>query len=566
MKLKNSFFYTIREDVKNEESTSGNLLVRGGMIKKESAGTYMFMPLGLKVLRNIEAIIRDEMEKTGALEVLMPSLIHADVYEKSGRNKAFGNSVFRLQDRFKKPYVLGPTHEELFTIAAKQKVKSYKDLPFNIFQFQNKFRDEPRPRYGLIRVREFIMKDAYSFDLDLDGLEKSYQKMFQAYKNIFDRLGFNYKIVTSDTGIMGGLLSEEFQAITDIGEDKLAFCKTCDFASNIDIAKVIPKAADQLEMAKLELVHTPSCKTVKDVSDLLKVESDCLAKTMIYKVDEELVACIISGDREANETKILKLLGGSTIELPEKEEINKKVNTSVGFSGPIGLKLKIILDQGLLDKKNLVTGANKDDYHYINANVERDFKYDLIGDITNIKEGDTCPKCGKVISFTKGIEVGNTFKLGTKYAEALGLEYLDQENKLKPVVMGSYGIGLGRTLASFVEQNNDENGMIWPLSIAPYKVAIVQINMKDEDQTKLSADIYDKLIKENIEVVYDNRDERPGVKFKDMDLIGIPIRITVGKKASENIVEFKKRINKELTELNVADVLAEVRLAIKTGD
>jgi len=555
MRISKSFFYTLREDVKNEETTSGKLLVKSGMIKKEGAGIYMFMPLGLKVIHKLENIIREEMNNAGATEVLMPSLIHQDIYEKSGRNKAFGSSVFKLNDRFAKPYILGPTHEELFTIAAMQKVRSYKDLPFNIYQFQNKFRDEPRPRYGLIRVREFIMKDAYSFDTDLDGLDISYNKMIKAYKNVCDRLNIDYRIVTADTGVMGGLLSEEFQAVTEIGEDILVMCDKCDYASNIEVAKVDLDRKDNEEEKPIELVHTPNLKTVEDVANTLNTTKDKLIKTMIFKAGEELIACLIPGDREANEVKIAKLLDVPELEKPDYE--NEDI--TFGFVGPKDLDIKIIIDNSLLNSKNMVIGANKVDHHYINANINRDFTYDISGDITNVKEGDICPKCGGTIHFKKGIEIANPFKLGTKYSEAMGLNYLDQNNELKPVVMGSYGIGIGRTIASIIEQNNDEAGIIWPEEIAPYKVVLVQINMQDEIQTNFANKVYETLKNKNIEVIFDDRDERPGVKFADAELIGIPYKIVVGRDAETEKLEFGKRLSKETETIALEEVLNKLR-------
>lgn len=563
MKLKNSFFYTVREDIKNEDSTSGNLLVRSGMIKKGSTGTYMYMPLGLKVLKNIEKVVREEMEAAGSQEMLMPSLIHQEVYEESGRNETFGSSIFRLNDRFGKPYILGPTHEEMFAIAGKMNVKSYKDLPFNLFQFQNKFRDEPRPRYGLIRVREFIMKDAYSYDLDLEGLDVSYNKMFKAYQNIFDRFELDYKIVKADTGAMGGLLSEEFQAVTEIGEDTLVLCDKCDYASNIEVSECIQQEREtNEEKMPLELIETPHLKTIEELSDSLNLDASRFIKTMVYKVDDELVACLVPGNREVNETKVLKLLGGNEIELPTNEEIVNCTNGIVGFIGPINLGIRIIADKAVLKMTNAIIGANQKDYHYKNANVDIDFTYDDEADITNIQEGDVCPKCGGIVFFKKGIEVGNTFKLGTKYSEALGLQYQDQNNKFHPVVMGSYGIGIGRTMAAIVEQMHDDSGLVWPISIAPYKVYIVLINEKDEVQSELANKLYDEFNKENIDVILDNRKERAGVKFKDADLIGVPIRITVGKKASENLVEFKLRTNDELEEIESDECLDKVKAII----
>lgn len=559
MKLKNSFFYTLRQDMSDEDSVSSNLLVRSGMIKKGSTGTYMFMPLGLRVLRKIEAIVREEMEDAGSSEVLMPSLIHQEVYEQSGRNEIFGNSIFRLRDRFGRPYILGPTHEELFALAGKMKVKSYKDLPFNLFQFQNKFRDEPRPRFGLIRVREFIMKDAYSFDCDLEGLDESYKKMFNAYINIFDRLEMDYKIVKADTGAMGGLLSEEFQAIADIGEDILVLCDDCDYASNYEISECITNKEYNEQEEDIELIHTPNVKSIKDLTEFLNTDADSFVKTLVYKVDGEFVACMVPGDRDANEAKIMKLLGANTIELPEPHEVEQTVNTIVGFTGPIDLNVKLVVDKQVVNRKNVIVGANKADYHYKNVSITRDVKYKISGDISTTKEGDVCPNCGGKIVLKKGIEVGNTFKLGTKYSEALKLEYLDNENKLHPVVMGSYGIGLGRSMAAIVEQKHDDNGIVWPMSIAPYHVYIVVIKNKDEVQMELANSIYDNLRKNNIDVIMDDRADRPGVKFKDSELIGIPIRITVGKKAGENIVEFKERTDNKASDMSADDVLAKVQ-------
>ena len=551
MKLKGSFFYTLREDAKDEESKSGNLLVRSGMIKKVGAGIYMYLPLGLKVLENIKKIVKEEMDKAGAQELLMPSLIPSEYYEACGRVELLGSSMFKLDDRFQKHYALGPTHEELFTIAAKNLVKSYKDLPFTIYQMADKFRDEPRPRYGLIRVREFIMKDAYSFDKDEDGLDASYKKMRMAYNNIFDRLGIQYKVVKADTGVMGGSLSEEYQAVTDIGEDVLVLCDKCDYASNLEVAELISKEVKE-DAQELKLVETKNYKTIEEVSKYLNIDSKKTVKALLMNVDGELVVFFIRGDREFNETKACKLLGCKEINFASDVLIATS-NAVPGYTGPINLNAKKVIDREILNMSNFCCGANKEGYHYINANA-KDFEYDLVGDISNVIEGDICPKCGGKLYFKKGIEVGNIFKLGTKYSSKLDLTYLDENNTLKPVVMGCYGIGIGRILASIVEQNNDEFGMILPSSIAPYKVCIVIIDTKDDLQVKASEELYQNLTNKGIEVLLDNRDERPGVKFKDMDLIGIPLRITVGKKISDGIVEVKKRCEKDYTEINVNDI------------
>lgn len=557
MKLKNSYFYTLRENAKDEDSTSGNLLVRSGMIKKVSSGIYMYLPLGLKVLDNIKKIIKEEMDKTGATELLMPSLIPEDIYDVCGRNQALGSSMFHLKDRYNKPYVLGPTHEELFTIAAKSMVRSYKDLPFTIYQDAPKYRDEARPRFGLIRVREFFMKDAYSFDKDEEGLSVSYQKMYDAYKNIFDRIGLNYAIVRADTGVMGGSLSEEFQAITDIGEDVLVLCDKCDYASNMEIAT--HKIENKEETKKdLELVATPNVKTIDEVCNYLNLDVTKSVKALLMNINDELVAFFIRGDRELNETKVTKLLNCEEV-LFASDELISKSNAVPGYTGPINLNgAKIIIDEEVKTMTNFVVGANKEGYHYINANLS-DFNYDLCADIVNVKENDICPNCGGKLYFKKGIEVGNTFKLGTKYSEKFGLTYLDENNKSNPVVMGCYGIGPGRILASLVEQNNDEKGIIFPLSVAPFKVCIAALNTKDETCMEIANKLYDELNNAGIDTLLDDRDERPGIKFNDLDLLGIPIRITLGKKLSENKVEFKLRKETESIDLDLNDVVNHIK-------
>lgn len=541
MRLKNSFFYTIREDSKDEESRSGNLLVRAGMIKKSSAGFYMTMPMGQRVIRKIEDIIRDEMNKAGAQELTMPTVIPEEVYENSGRREAFGSNMFALRDRNDKRYVLGPTHEELFAMAGMMDGSSYKDFPYNLYQIQNKFRDETRPRYGLIRTREFTMKDAYSYDVDLAGLDVSYQKMFDAYCNIFDRMHLNYKIVQADTGAMGGLLSEEFQAITDIGEDTVVLCDSCDLASNLEITPVVIQGgpSDEAELA-YEMVETPNAKTIEEVAAFFNQPVTSFVKTLIYNVDGELYAFLMKGDRELNETKVLKLLGANEMELATFDEVEQATHAKVGFAGPIGLEIKVVMDNEVANMKNFITGANKTDHHYKNVNT-KDFDVYKQADIVSVHEGDVCPNCGGKLNFARGIEVGNTFKLGTKYAESMNFNYLDKEQKLHPVVMGSYGIGVQRCMAAIVEQFNDENGIVWPMSVAPYQVEIIIVNLKDEAQVKLADALYEDLQAQGVEVLYDDRDERVGVKFKDNELIGIPLRITVGKKAGEGIVEFKTR-------------------------
>ena len=561
MKLSNSYFYTLRENVKDEDSTSGNLLARAGMIKKSSAGVYMIMPLGMKVLHKIETIIREEMDNTGAQELLMPSLILEEVYENSGRREAFGSNMFALKDRFQKNYVLGPTHEELFTMAAMMKGRSYKDFPYTLYQIQTKYRDETRPRFGLIRVREFIMKDSYSFDTDLDGLHVSYMKMFNAYKKIFDRMDLNYKIVKADTGAMGGLLSEEFQALCEIGEDVVVNCEHCDFSSNLEITEVIDQSVPSTEPYQdIELVASPNAKTIEEVAAFFGCQADQFVKTLIYRVDGKLYAFLLKGNRELNETKALKLLKANEIELASFEDVETVTKAKVGFAGPIGLSIPVIMDQEIVNMRNFITGANQSDHHLKNVNI-KDFEVYKTADIASVKEGDICPVCGKPLVFTKGIEVGNTFKLGTKYAKSLGLEYLDADNKLQPVVMGSYGIGCERCMAAIVEQHNDEHGIIWPKSVAPFDLGIVVANIKDETQVKLAEKLYNQLKQQGYDVLLDDRKERPGVKFKDMELIGLPIRITVGKRSGEGIIEVRERTADENQEMSVEELYAYLKQA-----
>ena len=557
MKLKNSYFYTLREDQRDEDSISGNLLVKAGFIKKTSAGVYMMLPLGLRVQNKLENIIRRNMNETGAQEVKMPALISSEYYENSGRLSGFGPSIYKLKDRNNHDFVLGPTHEELFALAASSKIRSYKDMPFNIYQFQTKYRDEPRARFGLIRVKEFVMKDAYSFDENEEGLNVSYKKMFDAYKKSFDEIGLDYRIVKADTGIMGGLLSEEFQAISPIGEDNIVYCDNCDYSSNVEVADLVLNTANNEEKKKLELVETPNVETIEDVCKFLNTNIENSVKAMLMSVDGKLVVFFIRGNRELNETKVLKALGASELGFAD-DELIKTSNAVPGYTGPISLNATYYVDKEVLTMKNFVCGANKHSYHYINANTT-DFNTDNVGDFVNVKDGDVCPKCGKPLRFTKGIEVGNTFKLGTKYSKAMNLTYLTKENKEDLVWMGSYGIGLGRTMAAIVEQSHDDKGIIWPENVAPYKVIILIMSTKDEVQIKLANDIYDKLNSLGIECILDDRDERPGVKFNDSELIGIPYRVVVGKDAKDGVVELKKRTDETPTKVTIDEIINKLK-------
>ena len=561
MKLSENYFYTLREDAKDEESVSGNLLVKSGMFKKVGNGIYMKLPLGNKVWENVKAIVRKYMNEAGAQEVTMPMLLPVEEFKKSGRYELFGPSIFKLNDRYNRPYVLGPTHEEFFAVAAMMKSKSYKDLPYTLYQIGNKYRDEVRPRLGLIRTRELTMKDAYSFDKDLESCDKSYKKQFDAYNKIFKEIGINYAVVRADTGIMGGLLSEEFQAITDVGEDIVVLCDKCDYASNIEVSECLDtQIENNQEKKQKEKIHTPNIGKIEDLEKYLGESADNFVKTLIYKAEDKFYACLVKGNKEINEVKLQKLLKVSKeVTLAEAEDVIRITGAKVGFAGPIGINIPIIMDNEIKYMKNFVVGANETDYHYKNVNIE-DFNAEIIADIKNVQEGDTCPKCKEGhLYFKKGIEIGNTFKLGNKYSKCLGLNYLDENNELKPIEMGSYGIGIERIIAAVVEQNHDDKGIIWPMNIAPYKVAIVLISDKDEKQKKVANELYETLTKLGIDTILDDRKERAGVKFNDMDLIGIPIRITVGKKVEENKIEIKERKQEESEIIEISEAIERIK-------
>lgn len=555
MKLSNSYFFTKKENSKNEESNSANLLIRAGMIKKVGSGIFCFLPLGLRVFRKIENIIREEMNEIGSLELTIPALLPEEYYVNSGRRDVFGEDMFSLDDRSGRKYVLGPTHEELFVEVCREVIKSYKDMPISLYQITNKYRDEARSRYGLIRTREFVMKDAYSFDKDISGLDKSYSLMFNAYKKIFDRIGLNYTIVEASSGAMGGLLSEEFQAITDIGEDILVLCDKCGLSTNLEICECRNTliTSDEKKLEK-EIFYTPNCGKIEDISEKYKINPQDMCKTMIYKIDNNFYGFVIRGDREINENKISRLFNTKNVELASFLEDKEVTGAEVGFAGPIGLDIPIIIDYEVLNMKNFLVGANKTDYHYKNVNLE-DFNYLKVADIRNISMEDVCPKCGAKLTFKHGIEVGNTFKLGTKYSEAMNLYYADHDNNMQPVVMGCYGIGIARIMAAIVEQNYDEDGIIFPKEIAPFDVAIIVVDIKDEKQMLLANKIYDFYQKKKIDILLDDRNIRVGIKFKDIDLIGIPKRIVVGKKSDQNIVEIKLRNSKNNQEINIDDLL-----------
>lgn len=542
MKMSKLFYTAQKETPAEAEIPSHQLMIRAGLIRKVSSGIYSFLPLGMKALQNVERIIREEMNEKGAQEILMPALLPAELYKKTGRWDKYGKEMFKLEDRNGKEYGLGPTHEEFFTDLIKSEIKSYKKLPVNLYQIQHKYRDEMRPRFGLMRTREFIMKDAYSFDKDAAGLDESYEKMRIAYNNIFTRCGLDYLVVEADSGAIGGSNSQEFMAKSEYGEDNIAFCKKCGYSANIEKAECICDEIQNDEEKAIEEIYTPNVGTISDLEKFEGIQPEKMTKTIIYVIDEKPVIAMVRGNREINEVKLLNLVGGDEIALASNELVEEITGAKVGFAGPINLKkqIPIYVDNEILTMKNFLVGANKSDYHFINVNV-KDFEYTKTADLRNIEKGDKCPKCKNEIDIIKGIEIGHIFKLETAYSETLECTYIDENGKDVNMLMGCYGIGVTRVLSAIIEQNRDEKGIIWPIEIAPYKVSIVPISIDNEIQKELAEEIYQKLTKAGIEVMLDDRKERPGVKFNDTELLGIPYRITVGREAQNGIIELCER-------------------------
>lgn len=559
MRMSNMYMPTLREVPSEAEIPSHQLLLRAGMIRKLVSGIYSYLPLGYRVIRKIEQIVREEMDDSGAQELLMSAIQPRELWEATGRWANFGPEMFRLQDRNNREFCLGPTHEEYFTNLIKDEVKSYKQLPLNLYQIQTKYRDEKRPRFGLMRCREFIMKDAYSFDVDEAGMEAAYENMWKAYERVFDRLELNYRVVQGDTGAMGGSVSHEFMAMSNVGESLIAYCSDCDYAATDEKALVVYNVEDkdQEELEK-EKVSTPDVTTIEALTEFLGVEPNKFLKSLVFVVDDKPLIALIPGDRELNETKLCNYLGiGShDIEMADESVIIDITGGNKGFTGPVDLKkeVRIIVDKRVTEMKNLVVGGNETDYHIKNANYGRDFNGEVVEDLLLVKEDDICPECGSNLKMDRGIEVGNIFQLGTKYSDALSANFLDENGKEKPFVMGCYGIGVSRSMAAVVERFHDEDGIRWPLSVAPYEVIVTVVNIKDEDQINLGEKLYSELKSSGIETLIDDRKERAGVKFKDRDLIGIPVRITVGKRASEDIVEYSVRGEEEKKELNIEEL------------
>lgn len=559
MKLSKMLISTLREVPGEAEIVSHKLMLRAGMIRKSATGIYTFMPNGVRVLKNVENIVREEMDKAGAQEFLASALIPADLWQESGRWDAFGPEMFRVKDRNGRDFCLGPTHEEIFTDLARNEIKSYKQLPLNLYQIQTKYRDERRPRFGVMRSREFIMKDAYSFDKDNGGLDISYMKMYEAYNKIFTRCDLEFSAVEADSGAMGGSGSAEFMVKSDIGEDEIAFCTSCNYAANTEKATSKLEDVEQEVERELKKIETPNVRTIEELVAFFNTSNKKFAKTLIYKADDKIVGVMIRGDRNLNETKLSNALGGvMELEMADAEAVLKATSAEIGFAGPIGLKVDILfIDEEVTKMNNFIVGANDTGYHYEGVNYGRDFK-GIVGDYKVVAEGDLCPKCGSPISIRRGVEVGHIFKLGTKYSQSMGANYLDENGKSVPLVMGCYGIGINRTVAAIIEQHHDENGIIWPIAVAPYKVIVMPANAKNGEQMDVAEKIYEDLKSRGIDVILDDRNERVGVKFKDSDLIGIPIRITVGKKVVENTVEFKLRKNQDVEEIKIEEVVSRI--------
>ena len=561
MKWSQTFIPTLKETPSDAEVESHKLMIRSGMIRKLSAGIYSYLPLGTKILNKVVTIIREEMNKSGAIELSLPALQPLTLLELSGRIDAFGDDLLSMKDRHKKDIALSPTHEEVITDLVKNEVSSYKQLPLILYQIQTKFRDEARPRFGVLRSKEFLMKDAYSFDIDFEKLNDSYQKMNDTYYRIFERCKLDFLAVEADTGAMGGDVSHEFMVPNENGEDVIVKCKGCDYSANREKAEPSPLKSDEgITPGELKEVSTPNMTTIKEVSEFLGIEPNKMVKTLIYTFDGKSVAILVRGDHDVNEAKLSKVLSSDEIALANEETVVELTKAPVGFAGPIGLKTQIIADQAVTVLKNCVVGGNKADTHIINANPDKDFKIDRSADIRFVTETDRCPKCKSEIDVSNGIELGHVFKLGTRYSDSLGAKFLDKNGKERPIIMGSYGIGVNRILAATIEKSHDSNGIIWPLPLAPYEVLVVPINFKDEIIMNTATKIYDELCEAGVDTLLDDRDQRPGFKFKDADLIGIPIRITVGKRLKETgELEIKLRSKDEVYYATPENILDEIR-------
>jgi len=556
----------MKEDPTEAEVVSHRLMLRAGMIRKLAAGIYTYLPLGNRVFRKVADIVRQEMDAAGALEILMPSIQPAELWRESGRWDYYGSELLRIKDRHDRDFCYGPTHEEVVTDLVRREVKSYRQLPMNLYQIQTKFRDEIRPRFGLMRGREFIMKDAYSFHKDETQAEKEYWNMYETYKRIFTRCGLDFRAVEADTGNIGGSFSHEFMVLAETGEDSIASCGSCEYAANVEKARAgAPGEPDPFDELEMEKVQTPEKRTVEEVTRFLKVNARRLVKTLIYLADGEPVAALVRGDHELNEIKLKNVLDANEVALADKDTVEKVTEAPSGFAGPVGLRgMRVIADGSVKPMKNFVVGANEQDAHYVNVNHGRDFAVDRFEDIRNVVKGDPCPKCSSGgLEIHRGIEVGHIFMLGTKYSEALGCTYLDEDGSEKPMVMGCYGIGVTRTAAAAIEQNHDEYGIKWPAPLTPYDVLVLPLNVNSEPVMKAAQKVYESLIGAGADTLMDDRDERAGFKFKDADLIGIPVRVVIGDKGlKEGVVEIKDRRTGEVNRVAVDDAAGAAMEAV----
>jgi len=558
---------TLKESPSEAEVVSHQLLLRAGFIRKLTSGVYSYLPLGLAVIRKIEAIVREEMNRAGAQEILMPMVQPADLWAESGRLQKYGPELLRFTDRHHRESCLGPTHEEVVTDIVRKNVHSYRQLPLNLYQIQTKFRDEIRPRFGLMRGREFIMKDGYSFDVDETGAQKTYEIMRTAYHRIFTRIGLKFRAVEADTGTIGGSFSHEFMVLAETGEDTLVICNSCVYAANMEKATCMaPGIVSGVEALPLEKVATPGRKTVAEVTGFLGISPDRLVKTMIYLADGQPVAVLLRGDHEVQPVKLQGFLKVDTVELASEQQCQELTGAPSGFLGPLGLKTRIVADREVAALANVVIGANELDQHYRNANLGRDFQVESVGDLRAMTERDRCPLCGASLQLTRGIEVGHIFKLGTKYSEALNARFLDRDRQEKLLVMGCYGIGVSRIAAAAIEQNHDKDGMIFPFPIAPVQVVVLNLAPSDREVTAAAETLDRGLRDAGVETLYDDRDERPGFKFKDADLIGVPVRLTIGKKFKEGgLVEMRLRASGESQDLPVSQAVARVSELVRAN-
>lgn len=568
MRMSQLYSPTLREVPAEAEIVSHQLMLRAGMLRRSAAGIYTYLPLGLRVIRKVEEIIREEMNAIDGQEVLLPIIQPAELWHETGRWADYGDEMFRLVDRNNREFCLGPTHEEIITALIRSEVRSYRQLPLRLYQIQNKYRDEIRPRFGLMRGREFIMKDMYSFDRDEEGLDQSYWAAYHAYERIFKRCGVLARPVEADSGAIGGDITHEFMVLADSGEDLVLYCPDCDYAANVEKAECRPiesQAKDSALFKPVEEIHTPGSSTIEQITEFLKVKPEDCIKTLIYTADDKPIAALVRGDHTLNEIKLQKVLGCETLELADDETIHKLTGAPVGFAGPIGLDIPLYADYSITNMINAVVGGNKQDTHLVNANLGRDFTVTQTADLREGEPGDPCPRCEGHLVGARGIEVGQVFKLGTKYSSALNASFLDESGKECPIIMGCYGIGVGRTVAAVIEQNHDKDGICWPMSIAPYHVIIVPVSIKDQEQASVANAIYNKLEDAGVEVVLDDRNERPGVKFKDADLIGFPIRVTIGPKSlKQGKVEITMRRTKEQIALPIDDVVDHVVKLVKS--